>query len=157
MEKRVLVVEDNQMLGELLVLLLQTKGYQVDYSEDCVDALLRLGSNIRYDLAILDYWLKDLGSGKDIERVLKKLDIKAFYYTGHEDIETDLPVLSKIVDGPKKVIQQVVSMIGEAPVKDNSGDTAAISYIKRFDERKRHKDSIKKSEKNSHNILSIAH
>jgi DNA-binding response OmpR family regulator len=68
--RRILVVEDNLDLGDLLVMHLRDAGYAVEKAGDGRDALQRLEAGA-FDLVILDLMLPDL-DGLDICRRLRR-------------------------------------------------------------------------------------
>jgi CheY-like chemotaxis protein len=54
MSKKILVVEDDQSIRELLVELLETEGYAVSSANNGKDALHTLNTEIRPDLILMD-------------------------------------------------------------------------------------------------------
>lgn len=66
--KRVLVVDDEEILRMLICDTLEDLGYEIDEAEDGVDALQKIDQQI-YDLVILDYMMPNLSGIEVIERL----------------------------------------------------------------------------------------
>jgi two-component system response regulator QseB len=85
---RILVVEDDQIIGDGLVKSLNFEGYAVDWAEDKDSALTAFETN-EYEMLLLDIGLPD-GSGLDILKEIrqKKNNVPALILTAFEDTET---------------------------------------------------------------------
>lgn len=70
MQKRILIIEDEEAINDLLVLNLQTVGYETTSFYDGLKASIHLGQENNYDLAILDIMLP----GKDGFALLPELN-----------------------------------------------------------------------------------
>jgi len=57
-EIRILVIDDDESIREVLTILLEAEGYLVDTAEDGKEAILKTNQNF-YNLAIVDYRLPD--------------------------------------------------------------------------------------------------
>lgn len=66
-----LVVEDDRMLGEALVLLFRTEGYDVDYARDGVDALDVLKER-RPDLVVSDVMMPRLDGHELVDAIRER-------------------------------------------------------------------------------------
>lgn len=111
--KKILIIEDNQITALMLKQTLELHGYEVDVSPDVVDCFNRLASNMQYDLAIVDFWLGKYGNGDKVEKVLRKLHIKAVYYTGDTDVTSfEIPVVFK-GQGADLLLVKIKEILGE--------------------------------------------
>ena len=81
---RLLIVEDDRMIGESLVQALREASYTVDWVYDGPQADLAL-RNIQYDLVVLDLGLPGLGGLELLRRVRKNgLDVPVIIVTARE-------------------------------------------------------------------------
>lgn len=83
---RILVVEDDKIIGDGVVAGLQIESYAVDWTEDIESAETAL-STYNYDMVILDIGLPD-GSGLDLLKKMRtqKKDIPVLILTAYDDI-----------------------------------------------------------------------
>lgn len=83
---RVLVVEDDKIIGDGVVAGLEIDGYAVDWVEDLESAETALEVN-EYDLIVLDIGLPD-GSGLDLLKKIRgqKKDIPVLILTAYDDV-----------------------------------------------------------------------
>jgi len=97
-EKKVLLVEDNESVRELIKVLLETEGYQIVEAVDGRDGLSKAQS-IKPDLMILDLMMP----GLDGETVLNTLR--------QNDSLAEIPIL--VVSGKYDTLEQLRGRIGE--------------------------------------------
>ncbi|MCU7944951.1 MAG: response regulator, partial [Candidatus Thiodiazotropha sp. (ex Cardiolucina cf. quadrata)] len=69
--QRILMVEDEPEVRELIRFILEPKGYQVDEADNAQDAR-RLLSQRSYDLILMD-WMLPGRSGLDLTRELRRM------------------------------------------------------------------------------------
>ncbi len=81
--KRILLVEDDMMIGSGLVYALDNEGYQATHCKDIVTAVAATLTG-SFDLAILDLQLPD-GTGFDISRRLRNTDTQTIFLTIVDD------------------------------------------------------------------------
>lgn len=101
---RILVVEDNPELAELLYRLLQRAGYQVDVTGDPIDALARLDTGLHIDLLLTDVVMPDL-TGPELAAQIRtrRPDLPVIYTSGYTaalltaraDVPGDAVILEK--------------------------------------------------------------
>ena len=91
---RVLVVEDEQLLTDLLRLELDVEGYEVDIADDGASGLIRSRSEPAPDLIILDWHLPDF-SGIDICQRMRigGVHTPILMLTGHDDVHDRVTAL----------------------------------------------------------------
>ena len=96
---RVLVVDDEKRLTELLRLELDVEGYDVDVEQDGAGGLIRSRTDPTPDLVILDWNLPDF-SGIDICQRMRAggLTIPILMLTGHDEITDRVKALDAGVD-----------------------------------------------------------
>ncbi len=96
---RVLVVDDEINLSELLRLELDVEGYDVDIASDGATGLVKARSEPRPDLIVLDWNLPDF-SGVDICHRIRRagVTIPILMLTGHDDIADRVTALDAGVD-----------------------------------------------------------
>ena len=96
---RVLVVDDEKRLTELLRLELYVEGYDVDVEQDGAGGLIRSRTDPTPDLVILDWNLPDF-SGIDICQRMRAggLTIPILMLTGHDEITDRVKALDAGVD-----------------------------------------------------------
>jgi len=84
---RVLVVEDDKIIGDGLVAGLEMENYAVDWVEDLESGETALAAN-DYDLLVLDIGLPD-GSGLDLLKTLRKQkkDTPVLILTAYDDVD----------------------------------------------------------------------
>ena len=70
--KRILVVDDEEVIVDLLTEILTDQGYEVDSAFDAASALAKVRENI-YDAAILDFNLPDM-NGVMLHREIRQMD-----------------------------------------------------------------------------------
>jgi DNA-binding response OmpR family regulator len=70
--KRILVVDDEDVIVDLLIAILTDQGYEVDSASDAAGALEKIRENI-YDAAILDFNLPDM-NGVMLHREIRQMD-----------------------------------------------------------------------------------
>lgn len=75
---RILLVEDDESLGQTLTEQLEFEGYQVQWSNTCRDARKKIQGG-EFDICILDVTLPD-GSGFDLAKDLKKVSQAPFLF-----------------------------------------------------------------------------
>jgi DNA-binding response OmpR family regulator len=80
-EKRILLVDDDADVRELLALALRSEGYPVDVAPSAARALLNL-TRFRYALVIADWRLPD-GDGMVIANFAEQLGAKALIMSGY--------------------------------------------------------------------------
>src|SRR5947207_2832707 len=80
-EKRILLVEDDEDVGELLALTLADAGYQVDVATTAAESWARLAAQ-GYSLVIADWRLPD-GDGSVIADGAADLGAKTFIMSGY--------------------------------------------------------------------------
>lgn len=83
---RVLLVEDDKIIGDGVSAGLELEGYAIDWVEDKESAETALGTN-KYGMVVLDIGLPD-GSGVDILRGLRreKNDVPVIILTAYDDV-----------------------------------------------------------------------
>jgi ActR/RegA family two-component response regulator len=88
MSPRLLIVEDDAMLGRMLAWELAERGYQVEASETCA-AALSAARHSPFDLALIDYQLPD-GDGIALLEALRGLQpsIRVLLCSGSASAET---------------------------------------------------------------------
>ena len=96
---RVLVVDDERRLTDLLRLELDVEGYEVDIADDGASGLIRSRSEPEPDLIILDWNLPDF-TGVDICRRIRSSAITTpiLMLTGHDDVADRVTALDAGVD-----------------------------------------------------------
>jgi DNA-binding response OmpR family regulator len=70
--RRILIVDDEQVIVDLLSEFLSDQGFEVDFALDAAGALERVRENI-YDAAILDFNLPDM-NGVMLHREIRQMD-----------------------------------------------------------------------------------
>ena len=96
---RVLVVDDERRLTDLLRLELDVEGYEVDIADDGASGLIRSRSEPAPDLIILDWNLPDF-SGIDICQRMRigGVHTPILMLTGHDDVHDRVTALDAGVD-----------------------------------------------------------
>lgn len=85
---RLLVIEDDLMIGESLHRALRADGYAVDWLRDGNDAMAALKDNTPYDFVLLDLGLPGM-SGIDVLKSLRRAhnDVPVMILTARDDID----------------------------------------------------------------------
>jgi CheY-like chemotaxis protein len=102
--RRILIVDDDQVLGGALAQILRGAGYEVQLAPDYRLALEVLESNALVDLLVCDIVMPDRVNGLALGRMarLRRPELKIIYITGHDipGIEDEAlgPVLRKPID-----------------------------------------------------------
>ncbi len=86
---KILVIEDNKAISNLICMNLSVVGYEVQPSPDGVDALKLLESGEHFDLAVVDIMLPGI-DGFDLLSPLNDRNIPVIYLTAKNDIESKL-------------------------------------------------------------------
>ena len=86
---RILVIEDNKAISNLICMNLSVVGYEVQPSRDGLDALKLLESGAHFDLAVVDIMLPGM-DGFELLAPLNERDIPVIYLTAKNDIESKL-------------------------------------------------------------------
>ena len=96
---RVLLVDDEVRLTELLRLELDVEGYAVEVASDGATGLMKARSNPEPDLIVLDWNLPDF-SGVDICQRIRSSGVTTpiLMLTGHDDIADRVKALDAGVD-----------------------------------------------------------
>jgi|SRR3989339_774659 len=120
--KRVLVIEDDDLLGRMYKKLLERAGYNVELQTDGKGALLMINS-VKFDLVLLDIMLGGGVNGFDVLEVAKKNPV----FTGTKviiatNLESEEKVAKEIgADGyfaktavkPEGVVAKIAELIGK--------------------------------------------
>lgn len=125
LRRRILVVEDNDAINELLVQLLTTSGYDATSVFDGAAALQELETN-HFDVVLLDLGLPKVSGLEVLERLhATKGSPKVIVMTGDDTPETILKVVGQQAfqffvkpAPPKRVldaIEQALQLVGETP------------------------------------------
>ena len=87
-KKRVLVVDDDEVIREFLLFNLEELGYKVILASDGVEAVMKVIENKGVDFVILDLMMPNL-SGKNTLKILKQLrpELPIVICTGYLDME----------------------------------------------------------------------
>lgn len=70
--KRILIVDDEQIIVDLLTAILTDQGFEVDFALDAASALTKVRESI-FDAAILDFNLPDM-NGLMLHREIRQMD-----------------------------------------------------------------------------------
>lgn len=83
--KNILVVDDEKLLGDILVTILEDEGYQVDYAENGIEALEFLKSK-KYDLMATDLFMPVMNGFELIKECQKSFPMtKIIMFSGGGD------------------------------------------------------------------------
>lgn len=111
--KRVLLIEDDPGIAELLRLELKEAGFQVDWAESGMRGLMRLREN-RPDLVILDLGLPDLDGAEVARRIRATSDIPILVLTAQDALDRKVSLLLEGADDymvkpfhPKELIARI--------------------------------------------------
>lgn len=101
MKKKILVIEDDESMREILTILLQEEGYEVETARDGQEAILILGKQW-FDLVITDFNMPEI-NGIGVIKFIRKRDsnIKIILISG-EDMKLMYPAAKNA--GADKVI-----------------------------------------------------
>ncbi len=103
MENKVLLVEDEVKTAEMLVKALKTRGIEVDWFDNGLDALKDLEAS-KYDLIVLDLKLPGMTGDEILEKV-REIDkyVTTIIYSNYEET----PVMKKLINlGVDKYIRK---------------------------------------------------
>src|ERR1700761_9091773 len=84
-KKRILIVEDEFIIADVLRSILQTAGYNVCGIADSVKEALALIEEFKPELVLLDIYLKGKLTGIDLARNLSQLDIPFIYISANSN------------------------------------------------------------------------
>jgi DNA-binding response OmpR family regulator len=95
MTARLLIVEDDPALNQMLVLHFEDEGFDIEGAMTCAEALEQVAVNA-YDLLLLDQQLPD-GTGMELlEAVLsREPDLPVVMMTGKHDLELAIRAIEK--------------------------------------------------------------
>lgn len=91
---RILIIEDEYKLAEVIKARLEKEKYTIDISEDGEEGLYKALSNI-YDLIILDIMLPNINGIEILEKINNKIDSKIIMLTSKNEIEDKLTCFNK--------------------------------------------------------------
>lgn len=91
---RILIIEDEYKLVEVIKARLEKEKYTIDISEDGEEGLYKALSNI-YDLIILDIMLPNINGIEILEKINNKIDSKIIMLTSKNEIEDKLTCFNK--------------------------------------------------------------
>jgi len=119
MSTRLLIIEDDESLNQMLQLHFEELGFQVDGTDHCDEALRRIRASA-YDLTMLDQRLPD-GNGIDLLRRIgeESLDQSVIMMTGEHDLELAIEAIklgaADFIHKPIKIgeLQHVVERVLE--------------------------------------------
>ncbi len=99
-DERILVVDDEEHVSELIGRMLHHLGYQVEVVQSGQEALAAIVKKARFDVVILDMNMPTM-SGKETFERLKKLnpDLKVVISTGYSNASLEPTPLHNLVDG----------------------------------------------------------
>ncbi|MXS69743.1 response regulator [Chryseobacterium binzhouense] len=88
MNKKILIFDDDKTILEVITIIFEENGYQVEISETSHDILEKV-SQFRPDVILMDNWIPKIG-GVEATRLLKNStdfkDIPVIYVTANNDI-----------------------------------------------------------------------
>lgn len=88
MNKKILIFDDDKTILEVITIIFEENGYQVEISETSHDILEKV-SQFRPDVILMDNWIPKIG-GVEATRMLKNSadfkDIPVIYVTANNDI-----------------------------------------------------------------------
>jgi PAS domain S-box-containing protein len=99
-DERILIVDDEEHVRELIGRMLQHLGYRVEAVDSGPEALAAVAKKARFDAVILDMNMPTM-SGKEVCERLKKVkpDLKVVVSTGYSDASLESTLQRKLVDG----------------------------------------------------------
>lgn len=95
--KKILIVEDDKLINQMLKELLTQNQYQVCSAFSGTEALLRLEKE-GYDLILLDYMLPGMDGKEVLKEIRKKNTIPIILLTAKDEIETKIDLLKSGAD-----------------------------------------------------------
>jgi len=100
MQKKILLVEDNQDIVSILRRRLEAIGFSVNVAEDGYSVLGYLKNDLTPDVIILDLILPQR-SGIELLCSLKSKwpETKVFIFTAHSEYEEQVPLYKEYIDG----------------------------------------------------------
>jgi len=125
--KRILVVDDEEIIVELLTAILTDQGFEVDFALDAAGALEKVRQSI-FDAAILDFNLPDM-NGVMLHREIRQMDEEladnTLFTSGIEQSEKNLDYYTSYGKGflskpfeAQEVLSAVNTLLEERPVED---------------------------------------
>jgi DNA-binding response OmpR family regulator len=113
---RILLVEDDDEVGQLLDVVLRSEGYAVDYARDAAQARKRMAAD-RYDLVLTDWRLPD-GDGVDIADLAADAGVKTILMSGYllqvpADRIAGCGLLMKPIR-PRELVEAIERVLGAA-------------------------------------------
>jgi PAS domain S-box-containing protein len=99
-DERILVVDDEEHVRELIGRMLEHLGYKVEVVESGQKALTAIAKKARFDAVILDMNMPRMSGKETFERLKEvKPDLKVVVSTGYSDASLEPTALHKLVDG----------------------------------------------------------
>ena len=97
-DMRILIVDDEESITDILQLLLQDEGYKVDIASSGKEALTLAESH--YDLAVIDVDLRDMNGSQVAREIMNRhTDVKIVFMTGYPELVASIRALDiDIVD-----------------------------------------------------------
>ena len=125
--KRILVVDDEVIVVDLLTAILTDQGFEVDFALDAASALVKVRESI-FDAAILDFNLPDL-NGLMLHREIRQMDEEladnTLFASGVEQSEKNLDYYTSYGKGflskpfeVQEVLSAVNTLLEERPAED---------------------------------------
>ena len=90
--KRILIVDDEEIVVDLLTAILTDQGFEVDFALDAASALVKVRESI-FDAAILDFNLPDMNGlmlHREIRQMDEELAANTLFASGVEQSEKNL-------------------------------------------------------------------
>jgi two-component system NtrC family sensor kinase len=122
--KRILIVDDEQQIVDLLTEILGDQGYEVDFALDAAAALDRVRESI-FDAAILDFNLPDMNGvmlHREIRQMDEELADKTLFTSGLEQSRNNLDYYTAYGKGfiskpfeVREVLRAINSLLEDAP------------------------------------------
>lgn len=88
---RLLIVEDDREIRELLVTFLGNNGYDIEYAADGMDALNKFSSD--YSLVLLDIMLPYMSGEQVLKKIREKSDVPVIIISAKDMIQTKIDVI----------------------------------------------------------------
>ncbi|MGR3219806.1 MAG: response regulator, partial [Candidatus Anammoxibacter sp.] len=129
--KRILIVDDDQFIREILVEILQSEGFVVQTAENGVEGYDKFCTDQNFDLVITDLVMPEMGGLELIDKLRSNdVNVPVIVLSGNDDISNALTALKKGAD--------------EYLVKDsNIADTILISVTKVLEKRRLEETNFK--------------
>lgn len=89
MKKRILVIEDDLSIQELIVEFLSSEGYTVDYANDGIEGISKFKEH-KYDLIILDVMMPNLDGYSACKMIRSKSNIPIIFLTALSEEENEI-------------------------------------------------------------------